>query len=826
MKKTILLKSMLLLCALIVGSSYGWATDVTTSDFVLPTPQFSENFNSLSATSGTGNTSNATTLTSQTAFGIFDKIYCGKAENTWAIESNATFDSNVLSLSAVSASPVIASITGKTFGTKGAFSIKVLKTDKSMFGFYAADDGNAYAKANSSVYIQNTTGSLSINSGNGWVSIGSYTSDIIEILVVYNNTNSNDTYGNSISLASKKAHVYVNGTCVMDGANPKAFTIPGASLTAFRVLPQTADGNNVTIDDVNIYNSLPMSYTITPTVNDAGMGNVSIEGTIITATPNSGYRVKAGAAGYTVTSGTATVTNNGDNTFSVTPSSNCTVQINFEAIPTHTLSYAVSPVGTGSVLLSSTSVLEGSNATATADPNSGYVFDGWTISDGDHGASLSSATDNPTTVTMGTANATVTATFAAAYTITWNVNGQTIKTQAVKQNASLSTLFPEVSNLGGKAFRGWVKTSTVESDMDEGDLIAVASENATGNDTYYAVFATENSSKNEVTKLFGFETPSDVNWTIDGPTQSTDYKKSGTYSGYINSNHTYVTFKEKVNVTEFSFEFLRKTTNNNYNVYIETSTNGSSWTAVETYAMSSFASSETWYKRSHTFDGKSALYVRFHCYNTTADRFVDDVTIKYNEEIITYSDYSTSVTTAITPSYAKTTYVTPYKMNFSGVSGLKAYVATDAAASGVTMTLVEAAVPENTPLLLVGTKDTEYNVPVVASATAPETNLLKKGDGTTEFDGSTYDYILYSDGKFYQIGSGTVATTKAYLHLDSAPSAHALDIIFEESGEATGITEVSSKKQFNGEYYNLAGQRIAQPTKGLYIVNGKKFILK
>ena len=30
----------------------------------------------------------------------------------------------------------------------------------------------------------------------------------------------------------------------------------------------------------------------------------------------------------------------------------------------------------------------------------------------------------------------------------------------------------------------------------------------------------------------------------------------------------------------------------------------------------------------------------------------------------------------------------------------------------------------------------------------------------------------------------------------------------------------------NEKFYNLAGQRIAQPTKGLYIVNGKKYIVK
>ena len=183
----------------------------------------------------------------------------------------------------------------------------------------------------------------------------------------------------------------------------------------------------------------------------------------------------------------------------------------------------------------------------------------------------------------------------------------------------------------------------------------------------------------------------------------------------------------------------------------------------------------------------------------------------------------TAVSVPVTPGHAKITYVTPQKMDFSEVSGLKAYVATDAASSGVTMTRVET-VPENTPLLLIGTAGTTYNVPVAASATAPATNYLVKGDGTTVFNGKTYDYILYSDGKFYQIGSGTVATNKAYLHLDSEPSgARALDIIIDD--DVTAIETVKSEKA-NNEYFNLAGQRVAQPTKGLYIVNGKKVIIK
>ena len=213
----------------------------------------------------------------------------------------------------------------------------------------------------------------------------------------------------------------------------------------------------------------------------------------------------------------------------------------------------------------------------------------------------------------------------------------------------------------------------------------------------------------------------------------------------------------------------------------------------------------------------------------------DDFT-KYNANAVTIvknaaamliagEDLDEVTAVSITPDYAKTTYITPKALDFSGVAGLTAYVATDAKTAGVTMTKVTT-VPAGTPLLLVGTASTDYNVPVIATASAPETNYLLQGDGTTTFDGTTYDYILGSDGKFHQISGGTVATTKAYLHLASAPSgARELSIVFEN--EATGVNEVRGKKEEGrDEFYNLAGQRVAQPTKGLYIVNGKKVIVK
>ena len=74
-------------------------------------------------------------------------------------------------------------------------------------------------------------------------------------------------------------------------------------------------------------------------------------------------------------------------------------------------------------------------------------------------------------------------------------------------------------------------------------------------------------------------------------------------------------------------------------------------------------------------------------------------------------------------------------------------------------------------------------------------------------------------------GVGNLGAGKAYLDL-SGISANELKVDFGESGDVTGIAEVSTKKKFNGAFYNLAGQKVAQPTKGLYIVNGKKVIIK
>ena len=70
-----------------------------------------------------------------------------------------------------------------------------------------------------------------------------------------------------------------------------------------------------------------------------------------------------------------------------------------------------------------------------------------------------------------------------------------------------------------------------------------------------------------------------------------------------------------------------------------------------------------------------------------------------------------------------------------------------------------------------------------------------------------------------------IAANKAYLAVPKGETL-ARGLWFDE-GETTAISEVRGlKSDVRGEYFNLNGQRVAQPTKGLYIVNGRKVVIK
>ena len=105
-----------------------------------------------------------------------------------------------------------------------------------------------------------------------------------------------------------------------------------------------------------------------------------------------------------------------------------------------------------------------------------------------------------------------------------------------------------------------------------------------------------------------------------------------------------------------------------------------------------------------------------------------------------------------------------------------------------------------------------------------ENNDLKGAATETAVEsGKTY-YVLGAENSkvgFYKFAGTTLAAGKAYIELagDAAVKVLGFD-------EATGISTVEVANAENGAIYNLAGQRMNKAQKGVFIVNGKKVVLK
>ena len=188
-----------------------------------------------------------------------------------------------------------------------------------------------------------------------------------------------------------------------------------------------------------------------------------------------------------------------------------------------------------------------------------------------------------------------------------------------------------------------------------------------------------------------------------------------------------------------------------------------------------------------------------------------------------------------------TTFASAYPLDLANLpSGVSAYyAATDAVGVGyVTVTQKsDEAVAAGTGLLLKGTASETYSIPVAASGTDISSGNLLVGctsetvlaaDATSGYN----NYVLVNNSGTAEFQSlvangATIPAGKAYLQNGTySAGAKALSIVFEDT--ATGVDEIAgSKFQVSGAaIYNLAGQRVSQPTRGLYIVNGKKVVIK
>ena len=170
------------------------------------------------------------------------------------------------------------------------------------------------------------------------------------------------------------------------------------------------------------------------------------------------------------------------------------------------------------------------------------------------------------------------------------------------------------------------------------------------------------------------------------------------------------------------------------------------------------------------------------------------------------------------------TYCGNKALNFDGV-GIKAFTATDGETSVKLNEITSSKVPANTPVVLykAGADGTAINVPVIASADDPEgTNDLRVSDGTSAAGNGIYVLAKKNGVVGFYPWTNTESLSSGKIYLQSASSAPFLGF----DGEGTTAIQDIERTINDNQYYTLDGRRVAEPTKGLYIINGKKVVIK
>jgi len=145
----------------------------------------------------------------------------------------------------------------------------------------------------------------------------------------------------------------------------------------------------------------------------------------------------------------------------------------------------------------------------------------------------------------------------------------------------------------------------------------------------------------------------------------------------------------------------------------------------------------------------------------------------------------------------------------------------------LTMTEVSGTVAAGTPVLLVGTNETATATigTNYSSAISTETALTGSYLEIAEFDGDT-NYVLGTDGTkvgFFHWDGEVLKANRAYIAGEAAGGAKGF---YLDDSFATAIQKLTDAADGNAIYYDLSGRRVAEPKQGLYIVNGKKVVVK
>ena len=183
------------------------------------------------------------------------------------------------------------------------------------------------------------------------------------------------------------------------------------------------------------------------------------------------------------------------------------------------------------------------------------------------------------------------------------------------------------------------------------------------------------------------------------------------------------------------------------------------------------------------------------------------------------------------------TIYSPVALGRSDGSSDRVAAYTGAVEDGVLkLTAVEGDIPQNTPVILeylTGEENGNVFLPVaadVADATYTAGNGKLNGTFTTmeKPDDTTIYTLQKPEGSgigMYKYSATYLQGFRAYLPYSAQNVGGSLRMVFD-NGTTTGIEAIEVNDNGKSRMYDLSGRRVQRMTRGFYIVNGKKVLMK
>lgn len=224
--------------------------------------------------------------------------------------------------------------------------------------------------------------------------------------------------------------------------------------------------------------------------------------------------------------------------------------------------------------------------------------------------------------------------------------------------------------------------------------------------------------------------------------------------------------------------------------------------------------------------------------------------LRYNQDNSLFSCYLSSSTMKKVFMYCQATEVNINKYGYATLyldkavavpEGLAAYYCT---VDGTTAVLHEvgAVIPAATAVVLKGEANTTYTLANTAEVNDKAETIEAENklfgcavDTRVEMDANGYYALNVKDGVVGFFVPQTVSAdkttftakaNKAYLKVEGAANAQMLTIREGADGGETSVESAMTDASVDKVYYDLTGRRVENPKQGIYIVNGRKVVIR